>query len=628
MSSFNNSALSNANLYRGADALPDPFVDIAAMSMPSTMVDCLRWCERIFERMGVYRSAIERIIAYFITDIQIDGVDRKEKDKYLDFLYDQLDIKTLLISVSLDYFFYGNSFTSAMIPIKRYLRCPSCALERPLSEVATRPEYSYSWSGFKFQAMCPRCKTRGSWEVHDRRAVSGMQLFIKRWSPHEIEIIYDPLTEQKAYIWKIPPDYAEQIRRGELNVLENAHWEVIEAVRDRRWIKFDDDFVYHMCEHRLAGQQNRGWGISKALTNFGLPYYVQMLHRYNEALALDYVVPFRVITPELKGGPIETEPAFKLGISTFASRVSAMVRARRSDPTKWNILPFPIRYQALGGDATTFMPKDLLEQGYDVMFNSIGCPIEFYRGSLNIQGLAPALRIFEAHHQHFRDSLIAFLKFVTDAVAARMSWDPVTPSMLKPRHADDITRQQMQLQLGLNKQISQTTALRSVDLDFEEETRRKYEEQQIDAELAGEAQKEMDQQQAAEELFPGIGASTLLQQQQQAAQGQPGQAGQPAQPGQQPGMPQGAQPGGGIQMSQLGQAKTPEEYVSQAGQLAQQLIVLDETTRKSQLAQLKQQDPVLQRMVIDQLNQTRKQLRTQGGAMLMQQMGAQQPGMQ
>ena len=81
-------------------------------------------------------------------------------------------------------------------------------------------------------------------------------------------------------------------------------------------------------------------------------------------------------------------------------------------------------------------------------------------------------------------------------------------------------------------------------------------------------------------------------------------------------------------MSQLGQAKTPEEYVSQAGQLAQQLIVLDETTRKSQLAQLKQQDPVLQRMVIDQLNQTRKQLRTQGGAMLMQQMGAQQPGMQ
>ena len=619
MSSFNNIALSNANMYRGADALPDPFMDIASLSMPSTMVDCLKWCERIFERMGVYRSAVERIIAYFITDIQIDGIDRKEKDKYLDFFYDELNIKSLLIDVSLDYFFYGNSFTSPLIPIKRYLYCPYCALERPLSEIATRSEFSYTWSGYKFQVTCPRCQRRDAWQVNDRRAASGPQLIMKRWSPHEIELSFDPYTEKTHYIWKIPPDYADQIRRGELQVLETANWEIIEAVRDRRWIRFDDGFVYHMKEHRLAGQQNRGWGISKALTNFGLAYYVQMLHRYNEALALDYVVPFRVITPELKGGPIETEPAFKLGISTFVNRVSGMVRSRRSDPTKWNILPFPIRYQALGGDATAFTPRELLEQGYDVMFNSIGCPIEFYRGSISTQSLLPALRIFEAHHQPYRDQLVDFLGFVADSVSARKEWDPIQPSMLKPRYADDITRQQMQLQLGLNQQISQTTALRAIDLEFEEEQRRKMEEQQIEAELSAEAQEEMDQQASAQQLFPPLGASTLAaQQQQQQGAAQPPGAGAPSQA-------QGISASSGMPMN-IGQARTPEEYTAQAGQIAQSLLMIpDDATRKSQLAQIKQQDPVLQLMVLDQLKQQRKQLRTQGGQMLMQQMGSGAP---
>lgn len=619
--------------YRGSEALPDPFCDIASLIMPQTMSDAFRWCERVFERMGVYRSAVKRIIAYFITELDIACEDRDERQRYEEYLNDDLNIKGLLMDVSLDYQFCGNSFTSIVVPLKRYLECGTegCGLERPLSEVMSKKSYKFAWRDFKFQATCPRCGCSSTWKRRDRRSGDKPQLIVKRWNPHEIEIVYDEYTGKSRYVWKIPEDYRRQVSNGDPLVLQNVHWSIVEAVKENRWLLFDDGYIYHMREHFLAGQKNRGWGIPATLTNFGIAYYTQVLHKYNEALALDYVVPFRVITPSLKGGAMEQEPVYKLGTSVFVSRVNQMIKARRVDPTRWNVLPFPVEYQALGGDATAFTPKDILEQAYDTMLNSIGCPIEFYRGSLTgqPQQSIAMLRIFEAHHQNFRDQLIKFLQFVVDGVAQRQRWSPVKVSLLKPRHADDIMRQQTQLQLGLNKQISQTTALRAMDLDFVEEQRRMLEEQQIQAELSADKQKEMDQQAAADQLVQPVGATTLLQQQQA---GQPGQPGPGQMPGAGGGAPGGApgQPGGGAMAGStgmpsmnVGQASTPEEYVASAQQIAEQLLPMDETTRKRQLAQLRQQDPVLQRMVIDSLEQMRNQYRMQGGQMLMQQQGGQ-----
>lgn len=602
---------------RGAEGLPDPFCDISALTMPSTMVDALRWCERIFERMGVYRSGIERIIAYFITEVSVEGDDRKEKKRYRDYLYEELNIKSHLIEASLDFFFYGNYFGSGLIPIKRYLACPQCGLERPLSTIKQqRSVFSYQWSNFEFNMRCPRCTKRGPWMHRDRRSSDGSGLILKRWNPYEIEIIFDPLTERCSYVWKIPADYRDQIRRGDMCVLETANWEIIQAVKESKWLEFEDGFVYHMKEKRLAGQINRGWGISKALTNFGVAYYVQMLHKYNEALALDYVVPFRVITPEITGGPIESEPSYKLGLSTFAARVNSMVRARRNDPTRWNVLPFPIKYQALGGDATAFTPKDLLDQGYDVLFNSIGCPIELYKGTLTAQGAIPALRIFESHHTHFRDQLIDLLAFYSKVISSRKQWQPVKLTLDKPTHADDIQRQTTQLQLGLNQQISQTTALRALGIDWEEEQRRKAEETQITNEIANKSQEEADQQAAAQQVASqgAITASSLLQQPGAAPGGQPGGAagGAPAAAGADP-----------TQSFQLGNPKTPEEYMATGNSIAQQLLTMDETSRKRQITAIKSQNPVLGRVVLDALEKIRYDARMQGGAQVLQQQGAQ-----
>lgn len=602
--------------YRGSDSLPDPFCDVASLSMPTTMIDGFRWEERVFERMGVYRSALERIIAYFLTDVEIGGIGigRPEKQKYEDYLHDKLNISSLLFEVALDYQFYGNSLTSALVPIRRYLSCPRCALERTFAEIKRGPEYAFAWRELRFHALCPRCHFRGAWRELDRRAADGNKLMIKRWAPQEIEISYEPVSEHRGYIWKLDPQLRQQVRAGDPQVLEYCRKEVLDAVRQDGYLEFENDFVYHMRQPQLAGQKLGGWALSRVLTNFGSAYNAQVLHRYNLAIALDFVMPFRVITPAAGAGPVAAQTEFKVGYNAFQTRVDAMVRAHRQDPTRWYAFPYPLQYQTLGGDAQQFTSRDLLDQAYDTLFNSIGCPIEFYRGSLTQQTAIPALRIFEAHHQPFRSALAGFVQFVVDAVAARFEWEPVKVTLPKPRHADDITRQQMQMQMGLNAQISKTTALRALDLDFESEERRRLEEDQIVAELTAAKQLEMDQQVAAASLLPPGGAVGLVQQQQAAQQAQQSGAGGAAPAGgaasPTAGMPAAsAMPGS----PNVGTPANLEEAVATAQSVARQIAGLDDASRKQRLAQYRQENPALADLVVKELDRYRNAVRMDAG---------------
>ncbi len=83
---------------------------------------------------------------------------------------------------------------------------------------------------------------------------------------------------------------------------------------------------------------------------------------------------------------------------------------RRRDPARWNVLPFPLQYQALGGDAQQLAPRDLLEQGMETLLNASGAAVELYRGSLQLQTAPVALRLFEADHGGLVRDYNAFLR--------------------------------------------------------------------------------------------------------------------------------------------------------------------------------------------------------------------------
>lgn len=625
------------------ERFPDPFMDMASLAMPTTIQDALRWCEYLLMANGPYRSALVRILSYFLTDIEIvaagdgDGekrLGREERQKYLEFLNDAMGIKSVLASVGLDVLSYGNSFTSVLMPFRRFLSCPQCTSEFPLKRVVNTPDFGFSWSGYKFHATCTRCHYSGEWRHIDRRAGDTDQLKVKRWSPHEIDILHDPFTDDTAYIWKIPADYRSLIQRGHLFQLERASWEVIEAIRGNQHLMFDPDVVHHMREDSLAGVKSRGWGLSRVLTNFRQAWYCQVLQRYNEAIALDYVVPFRVITPQQRngqGGDGQTnDPVLTINMPGFQNRVQQMLKLRRRDPARWNVLPFPIEYQALGGDATELAPKDLLDQGMATLFQAIGIPVELYNGTLTLQSSAPTMRVFEANWAPLVNTLNHFLTVTVNKVSQINGWEPVKCRLQRPSYADDMSRQMAKLQLMMGGQISRTTGLSSQGLDFAEETRLKLEEERVEAEATQEMQQEMEQAAQMDQMAAPADPAAQGGDPNAAQGGTPGgapmavgPAGQPMQPLGPGGQPTG--PYGAAQAFAAGQPllpntpTTPEEMNQMAMTLAQQIMSMPESQKDSALIQLKKENPTIHALVKSQMEQFRNQAATQGRDQVLQQ---------
>jgi len=615
-----------SNKLRGSEHFPSPFLDMASMAMPEDIRTTLEYCEFIFNANGTFRQAMERVIAYFLTDLDIGTatpthtLGDDEKEKWESFLNDDIRALSFIQELDRDNLCYGNAFASVVVPFRRMLTCPRCYSMFPLREVHSNPQFAFGFRNWEFTATCPSCSFRGSWKVKDEPVTQPDKLRLKRWSPHELQILHDPFTDDVEYLWKIPEDYKKQVREGRLFHLERVSGPVLDAIKRNQLFRFTPGAIYHMKEPTLAGMQNRGWGLSRLLTNFRQVWYVQLLHRYNEAIALDYVIPFRLITPASKQGSTghSMDPLLSANMGDFMSQVRNIIRRRRRNPAEWHTLPFPVEYQAIGGDANALAPKDLLDQAHDTLLNAAGTPVELYRGSLQLQTAPVSLRLFEATWHHLVYGNNAFLCWLVSRVAEILSWEKVTARHKRVTHADDMQRHMALLQLMMGGTISQTTGLRALGLDFADELRLLAEEARKQQDVQMEVQKEQDVQsrgqavaQGAPPAMPGAPPGGAPP----AAGGAPPAPGGAVDPA--TGMPIPQPVTSMIQNNMMPQ--TPEDMLSQAESLAQQLLGLPESQKDSELRALKQKNPLLHDLVVAALKRIRGRYASEGKSMLMAQ---------
>lgn len=611
----------------GTDYFPDPFCDYASTVMPKTILDAHRFCELVYNTNGAYREAARRTLAFFITQIKIQSADDKkslgaeEKSKYELFFRDVIEMIYQLHASGMDLSCYGNSITTLVVPFRRFLRCPECRAEHPLRIVMTGREFKFRWQQFRFHAHCPQCDYTGRWQRVDRRQGDPKGFKIKRFRPQDIEIRQAPYSESCEYIWRIPEDDRHQIIRGDIQVLEDTPWSIIEAVAANDHYLFDPGVIYHMKEPPLAGNRMRGWGVSRVLSNFRQTWYVQVLHRFNEAIALDYIVPMRVITPASKEGSIPEggDPLMALDMDDWRSQVESMIAARRVDPARWNFLPFPIQYQLVGGEARQLVPYELLDQGVSLMLNNAGFPVEFFKGSLTTQTAYPAVRLFESSWAYLVSALNGFLRFYSRRIGEELGWEEVIATLTPPTVADDIQAAQLKLQLAQQRSISQTTALAAVGEDFKDEQRQIISEELFISE---------EQQKAQDEAQQSALMSSMSQPPQPQQQGGAGVLGASA------GAPGGGDPsagGGGPapgspassvasqQPTQPNVPQTPQSMLAKAEELANQFLAQPETDRQKNLTELKRSDPSIHAFVTQKLRDLRERARSIGGAQVMQQ---------
>ena len=630
---FSGLGLSGSTLSRIGGHFPDPFMDYASMVMPRNVQDVLRWAEYIYLTNGTYRMAAQRVVRYFLTRLEIFGVSDEEKSRYEKFLSKDLGIMEFLAEVGDDFMAYGNCFISMYMPFKRLLKCPKCGKETPISEAV------YQFKSYKFFGVCDaitrrgekkrKCSFKGNFEHIDRRLGEAENVKLIRWSPHEIKLMRHPVSGDIDYWWDIPQRYKEPVTRGTKFFIETLPWEMIEAIRDRQLFKFEKDALFHMKEETLGGVHNYGWGISRILPNFKQAYYIQILKRYNEALALDYIIPFRVITPQ--AGNHQGDPVLHSNLGNFSGNIQSMLRQHRRDPATWHCLPFPINYEALGGEGVKLTDHELMNQAQDELLNAIGIPAEMYRGSLTVQAAPTALRLFQQTWMHLIGSNNRLINWLIKSLATNFQWEQAEAQLQPPTMADDLDRRNIMLQLMASKMVSKELALRPLGADPVQETERILNETRIEQTLASEFQEEQMQRQDMEALIksPAQAAAlppALLAQvagMQGGAAAPPGAASGGAAPPAGAPMPAPAMGGGAMG----GGGNTPDAKLAEADILATQLVSMPELERKAQLAALRNSDTTLHALVKARMEKIRGQAASQGKAMLLQPQPGGQPMM-
>jgi hypothetical protein len=608
------SGMSNRPVKWGS-SVSSPLRSMTRKLYPSTIEEVLRWAEELWLHHGIYSQAITKAVRYFMTEVEIYGkeINYNARTKYRDTLNAKYDILTELATIGDDFIAYGNSFTSIYVPFTRYLVCPKCGFSAPLSKLVD----SYKWEQGTFKYTCPAvdCHFKGTAKHQDiRENIDELTPSIIRWPPQLIKIEEHPITRKAKYYLQVGnyTELTEGVNKGNQMYLESTPWEIIDAVIKKEDLEFIEGELYHMKTPMPAytSPELKGWGLPKFMAEFEDVVMLSLLDKYNEVLLADYLMPIRIMTPPTQGGPNAAggmDPMLNLGMRDFVANCKKIIAQHRRNPTDINMLPVPVQYQVLGGEAKDLAPIEVMQHMEMRLLSSMGIPQEMYTSSLqNSAGPIIGFKMFERTWQHFASELNKWLNWFVGKNGELFQWESVEARLIPVSLYEDPESRQLIFELAASGQCSKTTAFRKIGLDAEYERQRVMEEadeeEDIQREKALKADKKDIALQALRPMAPG---EDILMQQQQAQQQQGGA----------PMPPPGAAPTGGG--GDLGNASLEEMYV-QAEQMATEIMQMPGGQRKSTLLDLNKHNKALHALVTQELKRIENQAGQQGKEMARQ----------
>lgn len=588
---------------------PDPFISFSNRVYPNTVKEVFDWAEYLWNRHGIYSQSIRRCVRYFLCgfDLTGDGVSREVRAKYSTYLIDQLNLLDVMGQVGDEIIGFGNCFTSVNVPLHRNLVCPKCNLSRPIESMKLNKDYKFA--DYKFTGDCPACKAKTVVfkRVDVTRATDEDPLRVVFWAPQHIRIEHCELTGDSRYYYCIPVEERTRISLGEEIYLHSVPWEFVMCVKDNTDFELNPDTFKHckLMPNATLRPKMRGWGLPLFMSNFGQVVHLQILERYNEALAMDWLIPFRVISPPAQG-PGGEDPMVQMSMSNFMGSVRRMLEEHRLDPTTWHTLPMPVQYQTLGGEAKALAPVELIERATDILLSSMGIPQDFYRPTLSMGGGPPiSLRMFERTWMHYITNIEDWMNWFLAQCAKIMNWETVHATLMKTSVIEDETNKQIRLNLASSGVISKQTALLPLNIDPDIELQRISDERKREAEQAREEQRAMAKSDMLDQAMPPVPPIPPNASQPMNGMPLPPPGAEGAPPGMPPGMPGGA-PGMGSAVNN-GMPPTLEQMTADAQSMAQQLMVMDPTSRRRELVNLKSQNPSVHALVKQMLTDMEQQ---------------------
>ena len=578
-----------------------PWLDYATVAVPDSHTMAIWWAQYMWATDGVYRTAMQRVASHFITEIEFPDLPADEENEWKDVFEKHLQFRTELQYAAEEFLCYGNLFQSIYIPFERFLKCGACGFEQPIRQVDYAVDLSTEGVRWRHKGGCRACGVSTVLTCVDRASKALDRVRYNRYYPSDIGLSFNPFSREKSFTWKPNDQFVNSVRAGVRTAIDTTPMVVLEAIARNARVEFDHDRIIHFAENSLSGMQANGWGIPRAISCFRAAWLNQLNNKMDQAVAIDYTLGMRLISPAPTNGG--QDPMVAGGMEQFVARMAEIAQTHRNNPTAYYSTPYPVNYQFLGGEGGQLMPFEKLKFRQQEYLNQLGVPVEYHQGTLSVQAAPMALRLFEMFWQTIPQLYNDILAWTVKLISESMGLKSTTVKMQRTTIADDMERKSALLQLMSANQLSPQTALAPFGINAYDEAKRviQYQEE-IDKLNRKSQEKQMAEEElgAVQQVAGAPTASALMQ-------GQPGPA--------QAGAPAGGMPGAGAGPQTLTQLS------DQAAQLAQQLISMDEYSRGQELRNLKKGNPELHALVTQQLKEIRSAAASQGQQMVL----AQQP---
>jgi hypothetical protein len=440
---------------------PSPFFDVAQSYMPPTVKELFKWCKFFFYTDPMIGSVVTKLAEYPVTDFIYNTNNRHIKDRWKRLLEDTLALKAFLIEIGLDYFSYGNAFVSINLPFKRFLVCTQCKHQHPIDD----NKVEWKFSNWKFQYECPKCKNTGESEIKDVPLYNEHDINLIRWDPANIEVDFNPLTGRTKYRYKIPNKTRRDILQGRKDLMAEIPYIFVQAIKEKKDIVLSEQNLFHFKRPTLA-EQDQGWGKPIILHSMKRLFYLHVLRRAQEAIALQRILPLEFIFPQANG---QQDPYQHVNLSTWSNKVEDELAKWRVDPNYISIIPVPIGLERLGGDGRALLLGPEIEVANKEITGGMGVPLEFVFGGLSWSGSSVSLRTLENHFLMYRKLLLKFVNWIKSRMRIILQLPDIELGFTEFKMADDVQRKQLVIQLNAAQKISDRTMLTELGFDADVE---------------------------------------------------------------------------------------------------------------------------------------------------------------
>jgi hypothetical protein len=547
-------SMTDAFASRGASH-PNPMFDFLTGFVPRKLKDLFKWAEYlVFNSAQVY-AVVKKFGEYPITKIKFDtaveGVLLNHKR-----VFEVLRVRGFLTQASFDKFIYGNGFYSFYKPFKRMLECRKCKARKDINYI----NYKYKHKDLSFHYTCHNCHAPTTGRVVDMRLKDLSRMRIIRWDPKMIDIEYNPITGDRTYFYTIPKSLKEAVEKGQKSIINTLPMGFLRAIKENKLFRFDEGALYHMKVPGPAGVESQ-WGFPPVTSAIKLFLFTAVLRKANEAIALDYVAPMRILSPKINSP--NADPFVTISLSKWRSELEKAIRLWRRDPLHMLFAPIPTEVTHVGGEGRTLMVSGEIKDANNDIIMSMGVPVEFVTGGLTAARGEISLRMLENQLQTHIEDLNDLLQWIESESSNALDQPAIPVSLTDFKLIDDVERKQLLLQLWSQGKVSDSTVAEMFEVDLVTERRRILEDA-----LAQEKSR-LDIEARLMKL-----RNSLSQRAQQLAQS-----------------------------SNTGRTYDQQVVISDADNMVQEMLQYDPGTRRSRLEELKGEDYVMYSVVIQRLEQ-------------------------